>query len=166
MNEVKIGLCVDPVGSSEQVSRLCRSLKNHGIPATVTPAGTVAGKTVSTLNHLRPFLEGGHEIVNHTRSHPVRIGQLDREDQEKELTLQHQRLMEIGLEFGNPFPVKGFRAPFYAYEEGIFDILVRLGYQSGLLRSLLAAAGRPFQTVQANGNPGNPGTLSRRHDAS
>ena len=68
----------------------------------------------------------------------------------KELTLQHQRLMEIGLEFGNPFPVKGFRAPFYAYKEGIFDILVRLGYQrdsSALYSPLLGAPFRPFKRM-------------------
>ena len=148
MREIRIGLCVDPVGNREQIGRLCRLLKNHRIRATVTAAGTVAKMAVSTLDHLRPFLEGEHEIANHTQSHPVRIGQLDRGEQEKELTLQHQRLMEIGREFGTPFPVRGFRAPFYAYEQGVFEILQELGYQwdsSSLYSPLLGIPFRPFR---------------------
>ena len=63
MGEVVIGLCVDPVGNENEVSNLCRRLDKRKIRATVTVAGTVGKKPISTLAHLRPFLEGGHEIV-------------------------------------------------------------------------------------------------------
>jgi peptidoglycan/xylan/chitin deacetylase (PgdA/CDA1 family) len=147
MGEVVIGLCVDPVGNANEVSNLCRLLEKRKIRATVTVAGTVGKKPISTLGHLRPFLEGGHEIVNHTLSHPVRIGQLEMREQEKEILLQHQRLLELGKEYGKPFPVMGFRAPFYAYEEGIFDALHKLGYSfdsSSLYSPLLGIPFKPF----------------------
>jgi peptidoglycan/xylan/chitin deacetylase (PgdA/CDA1 family) len=147
MDDIRVGLCIDPVGSKEQVARLCQLLKRHRIHATVTPAGTVAQKTISTIDHLRPFLEGGHEIANHTQSHPVRIGQLEKEEQEKEITLQHRRLIELGHEFGTPFAIKGFRAPFYAFESSVFEMLRSLDYRwdsSALYSPLLGVPFRPF----------------------
>jgi peptidoglycan/xylan/chitin deacetylase (PgdA/CDA1 family) len=147
MREVVIGLCVDPVGNANEVSSLCRLLKKKNTRATVTVAGTVGKKPISTLGHLRPFLEGGHEIVNHTLSHPVRIGQLEMREQEKEILLQHQRLLDLGKEYGKPFPVNGFRAPFYAYDETLFQVLPRLGYSfdsSSLYSPLLGVPFKPF----------------------
>jgi peptidoglycan/xylan/chitin deacetylase (PgdA/CDA1 family) len=147
MSRVKIGLCVDPVGNAEEVSSLCQMLREHSIRATVTAAGTVGKKSVSTLDYLRPFLEGGHEIANHTRSHPPRIGQLEKEEQEEEILQQHQRLMELGREYGTPFAVNGFRAPLYAYEQGVFEVLRRLGYgwdSSALYSPLLGIPFKPF----------------------
>jgi peptidoglycan/xylan/chitin deacetylase (PgdA/CDA1 family) len=147
MGDTRIGLCIDPVGTGQEVGRLCRLLNQMKIRATVTPPGRVGQQTVSTLDHMRPFLEADHEIVNHTLSHPVRIGFLSREDQEKEIRLQHQRLLELGQEIGKSISLKGFRAPFYAYDEGIFDLLRTLGYawdSSALYSPLLGIPFTPF----------------------
>jgi peptidoglycan/xylan/chitin deacetylase (PgdA/CDA1 family) len=147
MKETKIGLCVDPVGNKDEIRSLCRLLQNENIRATVTVAGAVGKKPISTLDHLQLFLEGGHEIANHTRSHPVRIGELDKEEQKKEIILQHQRLIELGSEYGTPFPVRGFRAPFYAYGEEPFEVLHLLGYEwdsSAIYSPLLGVPFKPF----------------------
>ena len=61
--------------------------------------------------------------------------------------MQHQRLLELGQEAGKPIVLKGFRAPFYAYDEGIFDILRSLGYawdSSALYSPLLGIPFAPF----------------------
>lgn len=147
MKEVKIGLCVDPVGSKDEIRSLCRLLQSKKIRTTVTVAGTVGKRPISTLDHLLPFLEGGHEIANHTRSHPVRIGELDKEEQKQEIILQHQRLIELGAEYGTSFPIRGFRAPFYAYGEEPFEVLQSLGYEwdsSAIYSPLLGVPFKPF----------------------
>ncbi len=145
--EVMVGLCVDPIGNMNQIRSLCGLFRQKNIRATVTVAGTVKEKRVSTLDYLLPFLEGGHEIVNHTRCHPFRIGELSQEDQKQEIVLQHQRLIELGKEYGTPFPIRGFRAPFYAYDEGIFEVLQELHYEwdsSAMYSPLLGVPFKPF----------------------
>jgi peptidoglycan/xylan/chitin deacetylase (PgdA/CDA1 family) len=144
---VRIGLCIDPIGKETEIERLCHLLSERGIRATVTVAGRVGKCEVSTLSYLRPFLRPEYEIANHTYTHPPRIGYLDPPEQEREIVLQHQRLQELGQESGRPFQVKGFRAPFYAYDEGILETLRKCGYawdSSCMYSPLLGIEFRPF----------------------
>lgn len=145
---IRIGLTIDPIGTDVEIQRLCALLNKKRIRATVTVVGRIGQRVVSRIAYLRPFLEAGHELANHTHSHPPRIGYMEKAEQEKEILLQHQRLIELGREWGRDFQVQGFRAPLYAYDESIFEALKKCGYlwdSSCIYSPLLGVAFSPFK---------------------
>jgi peptidoglycan/xylan/chitin deacetylase (PgdA/CDA1 family) len=147
MREIKIGLGIDPIGNELENANLCNLLSSKGIRATVTVAGRVGKREVSSLPYVRPFLRPEFEIANHTSTHPSRLGYLDPSEQEKEILFQHERLSELAQKSGTPFRVKGFRAPLYAYDESFLAAVKECGYtwdSSCLYSPLLGIRFQPF----------------------
>lgn len=73
---------------------------------------------------VKRWAELGHEIGNHTYSHPVNLGTLPPEQMRDEITRAH-RLIEDTV---GKAP-KGFIAPVWATGEGVLKTLIELGYE-------------------------------------
>jgi peptidoglycan/xylan/chitin deacetylase (PgdA/CDA1 family) len=98
------------------------------------------------------LLENGHEIVNHTYSHPnhpilaphSKFNTIGPEQQEREIVLAHQVCREY-LEYE---PV-GFRTPHFGalHTSSVYPILARLGYKysSSTLAGRVPMFGLPFR---------------------
>lgn len=69
-------------------------------------------------------LKEGHEIANHTWSHPVFFGKMSQEEKRSEITRAHCEITKV---CGRP-PV-GFRGAGYYQDNEIISILQRLGYK-------------------------------------
>jgi len=148
---MKVGLVIDPVGEDIEIESILACIRQREIRATITlPGSTVKGQ-ITTEATIKKFLIEGHEIVNHTDSHPARLMNLPRSKQEEEIRIQHQRLTELGKRISNDFTLNGFRIPLYAYYPGIFEVLRPFGYQwdSSLLYSPLL--GIPFKPFVSGG---------------
>jgi peptidoglycan/xylan/chitin deacetylase (PgdA/CDA1 family) len=144
---MKVGLVIDPVGKEAEIKNLLDCIHQRDIRTTVTFPGFTTKGQITTEASLKKFLLNGHEIVNHTDSHPGRLMNLNRSMQEQEIQIQHRRLIEVGSKIENNFTLSGFRIPLYAYYPGIFELLSPLGYgyDSSLLYSpLLGIPFKPF----------------------
>lgn len=144
---MKVGLVIDPVGKEIEIENVLECLQKRKIYATITFPGSTTRGLITTEASLKKFLLNGHEIANHTDSHPGRMMNLDRSLQEKQIRVQHQRLLEIGSRITDDFTLNGFRIPLYAYYPGIFEVLSPFNYRwdSSLLYSpLLGIPFKPF----------------------
>lgn len=79
------------------------------------PAGRAAVQAVA---------ERGHEIANHTHTHPIAFRSLPRDDKRREIERAHEVLTGLVGE-GR---VVGFRSPAYDADRDTFEILDDLGY--------------------------------------
>jgi len=78
--------------------------------------------------------QNGHEICNHSYSHPANWGSLSSTDRGQEITLAHKKIeKEIGTK------CVGFRAPGYYIDDEVLKILSILNYKYD--SSLLPGAG-------------------------
>ncbi len=144
---MKVALVIDPVGKEAEVENIFNCINQRGIRATVTFPGSTTKGQITTEAALKKFILNGHEITNHTDSHPGRMMNLNRAMQEEEIQIQHRRLMELGSKIADDFSINGFRIPLYAFYPGIFELLSPFGYKydSSLLYSpLLGIPFKPF----------------------
>jgi hypothetical protein len=81
---------------------------------------------------LREAARRGHEIANHTQSHPYGFLQLSPDEMAREIEEAQETLSAL-----SPEPISGFRAPGYGATPEMLRTLVRLGYRydSSLLPS-------------------------------
>ena len=77
----------------------------------------------------------GHEIANHSMSHPLNFSSLDSEKIQEEIKNSHEILERISGR-----RVLGFRAPTFSINERVLEILENLGYvyDSSVLPSFIA----------------------------
>lgn len=73
---------------------------------------------------VRRWAEMGHEIGNHTYSHPVNLGTLPRDQMQDEIRRAHQLIEEAA-----GAPPKGFIAPVWATGAQVLETLIELGYE-------------------------------------
>lgn len=97
-------------------------LEEHHAPATFFVIGrhlrTAAGRAA-----VRRIVEAGHEVANHTDTHPFGFARLDRHEREREIRTAHQRIAEAtGVE------PRGFRSPSFAASPDTADLLAEMGY--------------------------------------
>lgn len=95
-------------------------LHTRGLPATLFVTG--ADTTPAVLASLRRLAEDGHEVGNHTFSHPYDLANLDADTVRLELERNHRLLAESGL------PCRGYRAPGYHLSPAALAAITRLGY--------------------------------------
>ena len=148
---MKVGLVIDPVGKEVEIENILNCINQRGIRATVTFPGSTTKGQITTEAALKKFIINGHEITNHTDSHPGRMMNLNRSMQKEEIQIQHRRLMELGGGIDDDFAINGFRIPLYAFYPEIFQLLNPFGYQydSSLLYSPLL--GIPFKPFVSEG---------------
>ncbi len=125
-----------------------KSLRRHGIPASFA----VVGLWVERYPDLhKALLEDGHEIINHTYSHPdneeINPGRkfrlISREEKKEEVERAHEIITRVmGVE------PRGLRIPHFKdlFTEEIYGILDELGYRfdSSTLMTGCLSGGRPY----------------------
>jgi hypothetical protein len=133
----------DPV-YEEALPRLRETFDRHGIRATLFVVGTdmaVPGKR----RLIEAMARDGHEIANHTFSHPLGLPTLPA----AQLTAEIEQAEAVLSEVAGVRPV-GFRAPGYAVDETVYQVLEERGYlyDSSLLPTFW---GGVIRAVQARG---------------
>jgi peptidoglycan/xylan/chitin deacetylase (PgdA/CDA1 family) len=94
------------------------------VQATFFVVGRDAAGDPGGRARLRQASEAGHELGNHSHTHPYALARLPREEIVREVGEAHRLLEEIA---GRP-PV-GFRAPGYDMSERLWEVLAELGYR-------------------------------------
>ena len=105
------------------VDRFLALFAECGVRATFFIVGDDIRLQKLTPNVLRQMSDAGHELANHTMSHPFNLSRLSREQKEAEI-VGTQRLIEDAT--GER--VLGFRAPCLDVDEEIVNLLEDLGY--------------------------------------
>lgn len=134
------------------IPRFIELFKKYKILATFFVVGSVLNNK-KNVNILRQVLQEGHEIANHTFSHPFGMASLSKERKSEEINKGHYIIKEkLDVE------AKGFRAPGYDISEDILNIINNLGYlyDSSLYPSFLVPAIKIYSRVLRLGkNRGN-----------
>lgn len=95
-------------------------LRARGLPATLFVTGGEATPVV--LARLVRLAGAGHEVGNHTFSHPYDLASLDADTVRRELERNHRLLADAGLS------CRGYRAPGYHLSPAALAAITRLGY--------------------------------------
>ncbi len=103
--------------------RLEELLAQEGVRATLFVAGNDLRRQSTNQKWIRRFAEGGHEIANHSTSHPQGFAFLPRSRKEAEIVDAGKTIGDV---IGRP-PV-GFRAPGWNVDEETLDILEEHSY--------------------------------------
>src|SRR5207302_5978156 len=85
--------------------------------------GDVAGD-VAGGKQLGQLAKDGHELGNHSHTHPYELARLDRARIEDEIVQAHNVIGAIAQQ-----PPVGFRAPGYDLSERVLDVLMAHGYR-------------------------------------
>lgn len=108
---------------SKSLPLLLRLLKKTNSKATFM----IIGKDLeqkACRNFCKKAISEGHEIANHTWSHPISFAKLSRKEKEEEITKAHKQITKVC----GQKPV-GFRGAGYYQDKEIVSILKRLGYK-------------------------------------
>lgn len=158
------------------VPRAAELLARHGAPATwfvvgrdvdddvrregPGEAGYAADLDPSTARRILAALHrGGHELGNHSYSHPYQLARLPEEDVAREINECDRVLRRL-----TGVPTRGFRAPGYDLSPSALHVLEQRGYRydssifpapgyylaKAAVMAALAAAGRPSGAVLTN----------------
>ncbi len=128
------GLGAEPGALSDLIIRRCLPrfaslFGQRGIPATFFVVGrdvdvAANGATArSVRSALRDMVSEGHEIANHSYSHPYRLSRLPPAELRDEIARAHELLSKVA-----GTPVVGFRAPGYDVSAQVLEVLCELGY--------------------------------------
>ena len=115
----------DDGGSGYSVNSILEALRNNGIHATFFVSGEWADNNSSLIQKIA---EDGHEIANHSYSHPM-LSWLSAEDIEKEL-LSTEAAIKKAIGYA---PQRYFRPPYGDYNAAVADIIRQLGYEAIIL---------------------------------
>jgi len=110
------------------VPRFAELLARRGIPATFFIVGEDADLTRvpfarSTRALLRELVDAGHELGNHSHTHPYELARLSPDVIAAEIEACDRVLREVARR-----PITGFRAPGYDVSAPMLEVLARLGY--------------------------------------
>ncbi len=111
--EKKIAITFDAAWSAEDTDKLLGILKKHNAKATVYAVGDWVDKNPEAV---KKFYESGHEIGNHSDSHPS-FSKISREDIRKEITSCNDKIKAITGE-----APKTVRAPSGDYDNKSIEI--------------------------------------------
>ena len=121
----KIAITVDDLYGLDHLESILDLCKTYGIPMTFFPVGAVIKEEDAAL--WQRIVDEGHEIGNHTFSHP-NILKITSQQLERQLTRTQKALNAVLRE---PYPLRLFRPPFGKYDrtgQGSTEILGYLGY--------------------------------------
>ncbi len=124
---------LDPV-YHEAVKRFLDIFRKNSIKATFFVVGSDA-LIPEHARIIKQITEEGHEIANHSMSHPLNFSSLGEEIIRDEIKKSHEILERLSGK-----RVRGFRAPTFSIDERVLKILEDLGYvyDSSVLPSFIA----------------------------
>lgn len=128
--EKEIALTFDDWGSDFKVTQILNILKEQDVKATFFLR---ANGVEANPNLARSIVEEGHDVANHTYSHPV-ITQIDAEQLQDEIVKAHQVLTEA---IQQP-PLMLFRPPTGELDEETAKIVAATGYETIVLYDVTA----------------------------
>ncbi|MCC6747597.1 MAG: polysaccharide deacetylase family protein [Deltaproteobacteria bacterium] len=96
-----------------------------GIPATLFVVGRELEDELDAQQTLRRMAEAGHELANHTYTHPYDLCRLPEQVVEQEVRKTHELLRELAGEGHAPV---GFRSPGYFINGKVLGVLANHGY--------------------------------------
>jgi peptidoglycan-N-acetylglucosamine deacetylase len=102
--------------------RFLEILDRHGVKATLF----VVGEDFLDANNrrgLRRFVAAGHEVANHTMTHPFGMRRMSHVDKVREITQAQKILEDI-----TGRPVVGYKAPAHDIDAEVIDILEQQGF--------------------------------------
>ena len=105
------------------VDRFLELFAETGVSATFFMVGEDIRLRKVTTRALMRMVEAGHELANHTMTHPFNLSRLSRERKEEEIVANGRQ-----IEDATGQRVVGFRAPCLDVDETIVEILERHGY--------------------------------------
>jgi hypothetical protein len=103
--------------------RFAEMFDRRGIKATFFIVGSDVARDAAGRSQLTQLAKNGHELGNHTYTHPYELTRLTRERIDDEVRRAHQVISELG-----PPPV-GFRAPGYDMSTPVLEVLMAHGYR-------------------------------------
>ncbi|CAM3553553.1 polysaccharide deacetylase family protein [Marinicrinis lubricantis] len=118
----EIALTFDDWGSDATINTILDILDRYGVKATFFP---VAQGLQNNPNMARAIVEAGHEVANHTFSHPV-VTTLTPEQLQEEVVKAHQILTEAIQQQ----PLMMFRPPTGEIDQETAEIVAATGYQT------------------------------------
>jgi peptidoglycan/xylan/chitin deacetylase (PgdA/CDA1 family) len=98
--------------------------RSHPIPATFFVVGADVQADAAGRGRLAAAARAGHELANHSHTHPYSLARLSRPEIEREVGDAHAAITEVA---GAP-PV-GFRAPGYDMSDALLAVLAEKGYR-------------------------------------
>lgn len=104
--------------------RFAELLNRRHIRATFFIVGSDAAADVAGAKQLAQLARDGHELGNHSQTHPYELARLGRDAIEAEIVQAHNIIAGLA---GTP-PV-GFRSPGYDLSERVLDVLMAHGYR-------------------------------------
>ncbi len=105
--------------------RFAEVFARHGVQATLFVVGDdVAARGAVGRGELTALARAGHELGNHSHTHPYELARLGADAIDRELAQAEAVLAELAGE-----PVVGFRAPGYDVSPTLLAALVRRGYR-------------------------------------
>lgn len=115
----------DPALIFEQALPRALSLfQSRGLHATFFVVGRDFKLTYATRDFFRVALAQGHEVANHSMTHPINWAKLNKEEKRAEVSLSHELVAsELGV---SPH---GFRGPGYFVDRVILEALADLNYR-------------------------------------
>lgn len=103
--------------------RFLELFERRGIKATLFVVGADLETDGEGPGNLAAAARAGHELANHSYSHPYDMARLPRGEVDREIGLAHALIGDVAGR-----PVRGFRAPGYDLSADMLDELARLGY--------------------------------------
>lgn len=104
--------------------RFAELFARHRLRATYFVVGSDAAGDASGQKQLAQLAKEGHELGNHSHTHPYELARLDRARIDDEIARAHDVI--AGLAGAAPV---GFRAPGYDLSERIIEVLMARGYR-------------------------------------
>lgn len=139
--------------------RFAELVTRRRIKATLFVVGSDAAGDVAGAKQLGQLARDGHELGNHSHTHPYELARLDREAIDHEIVQAHNIIAGVA----GTAPV-GFRAPGYDISERVLEVLMARGYRydssvfpswpyymakAGIM-ALMSLVGRRSQSVLAD----------------
>jgi peptidoglycan/xylan/chitin deacetylase (PgdA/CDA1 family) len=107
--------------------RFAEVFERHRLPATLFVVGAdVAERSAVGRAELAKLAAAGHELGNHTQTHPYALARLDEHSIEAELAAAEQVIGELTV---GARPPVGFRSPGYDLSPALLRVLERRGYR-------------------------------------
>jgi peptidoglycan/xylan/chitin deacetylase (PgdA/CDA1 family) len=138
---MNVGLTVDTVGNPSEYKLLLDTLSDFNIESTFF----VCVKIESEAELIKLIYKNGHEIGNHTYSHPIYLSRLSYREKELEIKSTHLFLDNILRQVDKKIEIKGFRAPFYNFDPDIFGIIEKNNYMWDSTKAYFPVLGSSFQ---------------------
>ena len=107
---------------SRLAQRIFRIFDERGIKLSIYLVGRDLERE-ENQDQVRKWSAAGHEIGNHSLSHPYDLGALSRAEIDREISIAHEMIADtVGR------PPRGFSAPFWSTSRRMLDSLRRQGY--------------------------------------